>query len=148
MATNRTYFGLTTPQQRRLLFKVWQETGNVSRACAIARVGRRTFYHWKPRFDADGLAGLDTPLSSAPHKPHQTERPLTEQIIALRQANPTWGKRRIAHEVAKAHSWHARVSPNTVRRILQTAALWSTPPAPQKKASPSVSVLPKSRSKP
>ena len=40
----RTYFPLTTPSQRRLLFETWQATGDVEQACRVAHVGRRTFY--------------------------------------------------------------------------------------------------------
>ena len=49
MNTKRTYFGRTTPDQRRLLFETWQATGNVSQACTVARVCRQTFYPKGPR---------------------------------------------------------------------------------------------------
>lgn len=62
MTAERTYFRPTTPQQRRLLFQTWQETGNVTHACAVARIGRRTFYYWKPRFDQFGFEALETLL--------------------------------------------------------------------------------------
>lgn len=143
MTPTRTYFRSTTPQQRRLLFETWQTTGNVTQACAVARVGRRTFYHWKSRFDAEGFAGLEHPTSSAPKHPHQVDAALAEQVIALRQANPTWGKRRLAHELAKAHAWQHPISPNTVRRILLAADLW-TPPPTQKKPTSSRFAPPKS----
>ena len=55
----RTYFPLTTPSQRRLLFETWQATGDVAQACRVAHVGRRTFYYWKPRFCAEGYASLE-----------------------------------------------------------------------------------------
>jgi hypothetical protein len=54
----------------------------------------------------------------------------------MRQQNSNWGKLRIAQEMAKENNWVAIVSPNTVRRILRTAALWSEEPKPgRKKAS-------------
>jgi transposase len=143
MTPTRTYFRSTTPQQRRLLFETWQATGNVTQACLTARVGRRTFYYWKPRFDAQGFAGLESPVSSAPKRPHQVDAALAQQVIVLHQANPTWGKRRLAHELAKAHSWQQLISPNTVRRILLAAGLWAPPPT-QKKSALSRSAPPKS----
>src|SRR3712207_4407937 len=105
MAKQRIHFPLTTAQQRRLLFETWQQTGNVSLACRTAHVGRRTFYYWKPRFDADGYAGLAAFQSAAPKQPARTDVAIAQQVIALRREHPTWGKQRIAHELAKANGW-------------------------------------------
>ena len=58
MEKKRTYFSPTTAQQRYLLFKTWEETGNVTQACAKAGVCRQTFYSWKPRFIEEGYEGL------------------------------------------------------------------------------------------
>ncbi len=135
MATTRTHFRPTTAAQRRLLFATWQATGNVTLACRTAHVGRRTFYYWKPRFEAAGYAALDHVVSSAPKQPARIDLAIAAQVVALRQANPTWGKQRIAHELAKAHAWHAVVSANTVQRILRDAGLWTRTPPVKKRAS-------------
>ena len=148
MTAKRTYFGPTTPQQRRLLFQTWQETGNVTQACAVARVGRRTFYYWKPRFDELGFDGLESFASTAPQQPHQTDEAIVGQVVALRQANPSWGKRRIADELAKANNWNSVLSPNTVRRILEDASLWRAVAAPKKRASKLVPEPPNKESRP
>jgi hypothetical protein len=129
----RTYFPLTTPSQRRLLFETWQATGDVEQACRVAHVGRRTFYYWKPRFVAAGYAGLEQFASRAPQHPYQTPTAVVEQVIALRQHEPTWGKQRLADELAKAHGWVPLVSPNTVKRILRAAGLWPAAAAPAKR---------------
>ena len=60
MKATHVYFPPTTPQQRKLLFETWEQTDNVTKACQKARVGRATFSYWKPRFDKDGYAGLET----------------------------------------------------------------------------------------
>jgi hypothetical protein len=147
--TKRIHFPLTTAQQRRLLFETWEATGNVTLACRIAHVGRRTFYYWKPRFDTGGYAALEHFASAIPKQPHRTDPSLEQQVIALRQAHPDWGKVRIAHELAKAHQWQPLVSPNTVKRILRSASLWSAPMAPEKKGASQPSVEPpKNRAKP
>jgi len=54
-------------------------------------------------------------------------------VIALRQQHPKWGKRRITDEIAKENNWTALVSPNTVRRILVDAGLWTVTKTPAKK---------------
>ena len=120
------HFRSTTPAQRRLLFETWQETGDVATACATAHVGRRTFYYWKGRFDAGGYGALDAYASRAPHHPSRTVPAVEQQVIATRTAHPTWGKRRIADELAKAHGWVPLVCPNTIKRILRDAGLWES----------------------
>jgi transposase len=124
MDQTHTYFPRTTASQRRLLFETWEETNDVDTACRKAHVCRQTFYNWKPRFEAAGYAGLATFTSSAPKAPHQTAAPVAERVVILRRQNPTWGKQRIADELAKANHWVPVVAPNTVRRILDQAGLW------------------------
>jgi hypothetical protein len=43
----------------------------------------------------------------------------------MKQEHPDWGKKRIADEMAKKNSWVPVVSPNTVKRILQEAGMWT-----------------------
>jgi transposase len=133
MDKKRTYYGLTTVQQRKLLFKTWEVTGNVAEACRKAHVARGTFYRWKERFDQKGYAGLETPKNRAPKEPRRVSREVEEQVIEIRRKNSEWGKRRITDEMAKANNWVPLVSPNTVRRILQDADLWHEPKAAEKK---------------
>jgi transposase len=147
--TKRIHFPLTTAQQRRLLFETWQASGNVTLACRTAHVGRRTFYYWKPRFDAGGYAALEQFASAAPKRPHRTNLSVEQQVIAMRQTHPEWGKVRIAHQLAKAHQWQPLVSPNTVKRILRSAGLWPAPAASEKKGASRPSLArPKKAAKP
>ena len=124
MRPKRTYFGLSTAQQRKLLFEKWEETGSVSQACQKARVSRGLFYYWKPRFDKEGYVGLETFESRVAHKLNYKDEAIQQRVIELRQQNPDWGKARISQEMAKANNWVPLVSPNTVKGILQRANLW------------------------
>ena len=47
-----------------------------------------------------------------------------EKVVAMKQAHPEWGKRRISDELAKENSWVPLVSVNAVRRILVEKGLW------------------------
>jgi len=135
MNPQRIYFPPTTPQQRRLLFETWQAHGNVVEACRTAHVGRGTFYRWKPRFEADGYAGLVCYAPKGPAKGYgHIAAEIEQRVLALAEQHRDWGKHRLAMEVAKANSWVALVSPNTVRRILTEAGLWQPPATRQKKA--------------
>lgn len=135
MKKKRTYFSPTTAQQRYLLFKTWEETGNVTQACAKAGVCRQTFYSWKPRFIEEGYEGLKAHRSHAPKNPKRIDKQVEEQVLKVRSEHSAWGKHRIADELAKRNSWVAIVSPNTVKRILQDADLWSPEQGPKKKKS-------------
>ena len=137
MSPQRTYFPPTTPQQRKLLFEIWEATGSVAEACQKAHVGIGTFYYWKPRFDAEGYAGLESYAKrGAPKGSNQTAPEIEEKVIKMRRQHEDWGKHRIADELAKANNWVPIVSPNTVRRILEDAGLWK-PEEEQKKRAPS-----------
>ena len=119
-------FRYTTPEQRKLLFETWEATGKIDEACRKAHVGRRTFYNWKPRFISKGYAGLEEFESRARLQPRSVAEDLKKQVIEHRKANPTWGKLRIAQELAKANNWVPVISPNAVRHILEAAGLWSS----------------------
>lgn len=105
----------------------------MERACRVAHVGRRTFYYWKPRFLGGGYTGLEHSASRAPRHPGRTAVAVAERVIVLRQQQPDWGKQRLADELAKANTWVPLVSPNTVRRILRDAGLWTGPEAAAQK---------------
>ena len=77
------YFRPTTAQQRKLLFSVWQQTGNVAFACRKARVSRQTFYNWKARFQTESYPGLEATKSHAPHNPHRISDEISKQVIAM-----------------------------------------------------------------
>ena len=124
MVTIKTYYRETTEQQRKLLFKTWEETGNVTLAAKKAKVCRGTFYNWQERYEKEGYAGLENTASKAPKKTRKMSQEIEEKVIEKRRKNPKWGKKRISEELAKENGWAHVVSPNTVRRILEDAGLW------------------------
>ena len=118
------YYPRTTASQREVLFERWQETKDVRAACQKARVSERTFYYWKPRFEAKGYEALPEFQPLGAKKGSRTPPAVEEKVIKMRQANQKWGKRRIADELSKENNWVSLVSPNTVKRILEDAGLW------------------------
>jgi transposase len=129
-----TYFPRTTAQQRHLLFATWEATGSVKQACHKARVGKKVFYRWKPRFETGGYDALQVPQSHAPKHPRKIASDVAQRVIAMKRTHPAWGKRRIADELAKGQNWVRVVSPNTVKRILKEAELWPEPGRSEKKS--------------
>lgn len=51
---------------------------------------------------------------------------IADEVIAMRQANPTWGKLRIARRLAERHGAPV-ISPTGVRSVLREAGLWTPP---------------------
>ncbi len=123
----RIHYPRTTVSQRELLFKTWEATKDIAKACTLARVSERTFYNWKPRFEAAGYEALEQFASHAPKKPNRTPEKIAQEVIEIRRQNESWGKQRIADELAKKNNWIPVISPNTVKRILQDAGLWAQP---------------------
>jgi transposase len=150
MEEKRIYFPPTTPQQRKMLFEIWEASGNVAAACRKAHVGRGTFYYWKPRFEAQGYAGLEKYQNKGPAKGSVgTPAEVCQKVVEMRRLHPEWGKQRIADEMAKANNWVPIVSPNTVRRILAETGLWKPAEKEPKKGSSNLSFGPqKSLDKP
>jgi len=125
MKAKRVYFPPTTAQQRKLLFEIWEQSKNVTAACHKAHVGRATFYYWKPRFEQEGYAGLESyETLGAPKGAGRVAAEVERKVLELRGQNEDWGKHRLANEIAKANNWVPLVSPNTVRRILEDAGMW------------------------
>ncbi|MHC5062146.1 MAG: helix-turn-helix domain-containing protein [Planctomycetota bacterium] len=125
MRATRIHYRRTTAPQRKLLFEKWEEIGNVSEACRTAHVGRGTFYYWQARFEKEGYAGLEEFEDHAPSSPNRIEDEVEQAVIKIKQEHREWGKKRIAHELAKKNNWVPVVSPNTVKRVLQEAGLWA-----------------------
>jgi transposase len=135
MSKKRTHFPKTTPQQRKLLFETWDATGDVVEACQKAHVSVGTFYYWKARFDTEGYAGLEhCRKDGVPKGTGKVPKKVEDKVLALHREHADWGKERIAAELAKANNWVALASPNTVRRILSDAGMWSAEKDKEKKA--------------
>jgi len=130
----RIHYPRTTVSQRELLFKTWEATKDTAKACTTARVSERTFYNWKPRFETEGYEALEQFASHAPKKPNRTPEKIEQEVIEIRRQNGSWGKQRIADELAKKNNWIPVISPNTVKRILQDAGLWPQPETRSAKA--------------
>ena len=103
-------------------------------------MARGTFYYWQPRFETGGYAAPEHCQSHAAKEPAHTAPDIEQRVIDLRRQNPRWGKRRIADELAKANRWEPLLSPNTVKRILIDAGLWTPLQATAKKGGRTPSV--------
>jgi transposase InsO family protein len=80
-----------------------ERTGDtVTEVCRRRGLSRETFYLYRRRYRAEGLAGLE-PRSRRPRSsPGQIEAELEARICRLRCNHPRWGARRIRSELARA----------------------------------------------
>ena len=128
----KVYYGPTTFQQRQYLMQVYQNTGNVTEACRVAKVSRGTFYRWHPRFKEQGEAGLQDGLSQAPHRPHRVKEELAQRAIEMKQSRPSLGSRSVANCINQEHGYQRVISHETVRRVWKR----HSPPCPPSEQQP------------
>jgi len=89
--------------------------------CRRFGVSRKTGYKWKRRFVASGRAGL-ADRSRRPHgSPRLSSRQVTADVLALRQANPAWGGRKLRRRLQDLKQ--AAPSASTCTAILRRADL-------------------------
>ncbi len=133
MSKQHIYYPKTTYSQRKLLFEIWEKTGDVTDACRQARVSQGTYYYWRGRFQEEGYEGLQKIKKTGPEKGILTGKEIKENVVKLKKENNQWGKRRIADELAKKNGWVPVISPNTVREILREKGMWTETASASKK---------------
>lgn len=133
------HYRSTTADQRCLLFNTVEQSDNVSAAARRAHVGRGTYYYWQPRYEAEGLAGLASERSRAPHHPRipATSAEVQTEVLAYHRAYPTEGCRRIAHAINQAHHWQKVIGHTKVHELV--VAERPAPPSSMEPARPLLS---------
>ncbi len=124
----KVYYRPTTPQQRKRMMRVYQNTGSVTEACRAAKVSRGTFYRWNPRFQEQGEAGLENCLSRAPHHPRRVKEELAQRAIELKQSDPSLGSRSVTHLICQEHGYQRVISHHAVENVWQRELTPSAPP--------------------
>lgn len=125
MDKQRIYYPRTTYSQRKLLFEIWEATGDRVAASQKAHVSQGTYYYWRGRFEENGYEGLQKAKKTGPEKGMLTGEAIKAEVVRLKSENKGWGKKRIADELAKRNGWVSVISPNTVREILQEQGMWT-----------------------
>lgn len=84
-----------TPRGRAAVFELVEAGMTVTAACLAARVSRRFYYRWLPRWRADGGGGLIDRSSRPRSSPQRLSVTQEAHILGLRRATG-WGPDRIA----------------------------------------------------
>lgn len=73
----------------------------VTEVCRRYGISRETFYAYRRRYQAEGLAGLERRSRRPRGCPHQTRPEVERQVLDLRCQRPRWGARKIRAELAR-----------------------------------------------
>jgi transposase InsO family protein len=95
-----------------------QEGGNVRALCRQFGISPPTAYKWLTRFERDGASGLSDRSRRPLRSPMRTTAEVEAVILALRDAHPTWGGRKLAARL-RAGGTGAVPQPSTVTEILR-----------------------------
>ncbi len=133
MQKRGVYYRETTYSQRKYLFELVEEFGNVSEACRRAKVSRGTYYNWCKRYEDNGIFGLSETKSHAPYNRHTVDPLIEERIVSLKREHPDWGKKRIAQHIWKENNWEHNVAIDTVKNVLSRHGMWNEGKRKEKK---------------
>ena len=103
--------------------EVLSAEATMTELCESYGISRRVGYKWVGRYREDGAAGLGDRSRAPLHHGRATAAELTEKIIELRQARPTWGPRKIMARLERLHPELAWPSHSTAHEILKRAGL-------------------------
>jgi len=88
-----------------------QPGANVSELCRRFQISRKTGYKWLDRESLEDRSRR--PVSS----PKRTAQKLESKVLEVRDAQPAWGARKIAHVLKRDHQ--IELAPSTVNCVLQ-----------------------------
>lgn len=91
--------------------------------CAEFGINHKTGYKWRERFRTGGPAAL-ADGSHAPKQPaHQLARTVREAVLALREAHPTWGARKLRAWLQRRHPTTGWPAASTITLVCKRAGL-------------------------
>lgn len=110
-----------------------ERTGlSVTEICRRYGISRQTYYRYRQRYLADGLAGLEDRSRRPLHPANQIPADLEVRIVEMRKDHPRWGARRIRTELTRAGVDPPAVS--TVHQVLVRNGLVAARPPRRGKA--------------
>ena len=103
-------------QRREFVMLAKQEGVNLRKLCRQFGISAQTGYKWLARSDA-GDSTLADRSRRPHHSPARTAALIEQQIVALRDAHPAWGARKLAHRLKRDRQAVPAIS--TVHEILR-----------------------------
>jgi transposase InsO family protein len=91
--------------------------------CRIYGVSRKTAYKWIERHKLGGRSGLEDRSRVPRHQPGRVSDTVTDEVLAARNAHPTWGARKLHPLLARTLKASQLPAVSTIGRILAAAEL-------------------------
>lgn len=105
--------------QRRELMLLASEPGANRRELARRwGISAKTLYKWLERYAQEGVEGLADQSRRPTSNPRRTEAQIEQQVLAVRDAHPYWGARKLAR-VLQDDGMQSVPVPSTVHEILR-----------------------------
>ena len=93
---------VTMAELRREVLLEAQRTGEpVSSICQRFGISRQTYYRYRRRYLAEGIAGLENHSRRPHHSPGRMDPQIEIEICTMRKAHARWGARRIHAELSR-----------------------------------------------
>jgi putative transposase len=90
--------------ERRRFIEDWERgVWSFVELCDRYGVSRPTGYKWADRYRQEGFGGLSDRSRRPHHCPHATPDSVVELILEARGLHPTWGGKKIARHLERAH---------------------------------------------
>jgi putative transposase len=100
-----------------------RDDGGMSLLCARYGISRKTGYKWLTRYRELGAAGLADRSSAPLVLKHTLLGSVTEPILALRRARPSWGPRKLLARLSQDHPGTVWPAASTVGDLLAREGL-------------------------
>lgn len=94
---------------------------SVSELCRAAGISRQTAYKFRPRYEAQGRAGLED--QSRAHRGRERLQAWRRRVFALRRRWPTWGGEKLRDRLRRRWPGRRLPSQRTIERWLRQAGL-------------------------
>ncbi len=101
----------------------------VTETAAMWGVSRQTWYVWRRRYDAGGVAALADRPSTPRSSPDRVSGRVEREVLRLREAHPRWGPRRIRTELLRRGL--PAPARSTIQRIFVRHGVLPARPAPE-----------------
>jgi putative transposase len=113
----------TVELRERLVSAVLHKDASVTEMCRIYGVSRKTAYKWIERHKLGGRSGLEDRSRTPQHQPGRVSDTVTDEVLAARNAHPTWGARKLHPLLARTLKASQLPAVSTIGRILAAAEL-------------------------